>query len=60
MLDFYGIIRYNFHCSVLLLQSEPDAGKWPVGQVVKTVASHAINIGSNPVRVTKAFSAPLK
>ena len=26
--------------------------KWPVGQVVKTVASHAINIGSNPVRVT--------
>ena len=24
----------------------------PVGQVVKTVASHAINIGSNPVRVT--------
>ena len=26
---------------------------WPVGQVVKTAASHAVNIGSNPVRVTK-------
>ena len=28
---------------------------WPVGQVVKTAASHAVNIGSNPVRVTKVF-----
>ena len=28
---------------------------WPVGQVVKTAASHAVNIGSNPVRVTKFF-----
>ena len=27
-------------------------GTWPVGQVVKTEASHAFNIGSNPVRVT--------
>ena len=27
----------------------------PVGQVVKTEASHAFNIGSNPVRVTKLF-----
>ena len=26
--------------------------KRPVGQVVKTEASHAFNIGSNPVRVT--------
>ncbi len=26
--------------------------KRPVGQVVKTAASHAVNIGSNPVRVT--------
>ena len=25
---------------------------WPVGQAVKTPASHAVNIGSNPVRVT--------
>ena len=25
---------------------------WPVGQVVKTEASHAFNMGSNPVRVT--------
>ena len=29
--------------------------KWPVGQVVKTAASHAVNIGSNPVRVTNSF-----
>ena len=28
------------------------AHQWPVGQVVKTAASHAVNIGSNPVRVT--------
>ena len=27
--------------------------QWPVGQVVKTAASHAVNIGSNPVWVTK-------
>ena len=25
---------------------------WPIGQVVKTAASHAVNIGSNPVWVT--------
>ena len=30
--------------------------QWPVGQVVKTEASHAFNIGSNPVRVTKLKS----
>ena len=31
----------------------PDAMVvWPVGQAVKTEASHAFNIGSNPVRVT--------
>ena len=29
--------------------------QWPVGQVVKTAASHAVNIGSNPVRVTNFF-----
>ena len=28
--------------------------QWPVGQVVKTEASHAFNIGSNPVRVTNS------
>ena len=27
----------------------------PIGQVVKTAASHAVNIGSNPVWVTKDF-----
>ena len=27
--------------------------QWPVGQVVKTAASHAVNIGSNPVWGTK-------
>ena len=30
----------------------PRRKAWPVGQVVKTAASHAFNIGSNPVRVT--------
>ena len=29
----------------------------PVGQVVKTAASHAVNIGSNPVRVTSSKQA---
>ena len=29
--------------------------KWPIGQVVKTAASHAVNIGSNPVWVTKSL-----
>ena len=29
--------------------------QWPIGQVVKTAASHAVNIGSNPVRVTKKY-----
>ena len=29
--------------------------QWPIGQVVKTAASHAVNIGSNPVWVTKIF-----
>ena len=28
---------------------------WPVGQAVKTAASHAANMGSIPVRVTKQF-----
>ena len=30
--------------------------QWPIGQVVKTAASHAVNIGSNPVWVTKYHS----
>ena len=25
---------------------------WPVGQAVKTAASHAVNVGSSPARVT--------
>ena len=29
--------------------------QWPIGQVVKTAASHAVNIGSNPVWVTSFF-----
>ena len=32
-----------------------EGAPWPVGQVVKTAASHAVNIGSNPVRVTRLF-----
>ena len=31
---------------------------WPVGQAVKTLASHAENMGSIPVRVTKPEKAP--
>ena len=31
-----------------------EGAPWPVGQVVKTEASHAFNIGSNPVRVTSS------
>ena len=34
---------------------EIERKKRPVGQVVKTEASHAFNIGSNPVRVTTFF-----
>ena len=33
------------------------ADQWPIGQVVKTAASHAVNIGSNPVWVTKKSNA---
>ena len=35
------------------LADEIEEKMRPVGQVVKTEASHAFNIGSNPVRVTK-------
>ena len=31
------------------------AHQWPVGQAVKTAASHAANMGSIPVRVTICF-----
>ena len=37
----------------LLRRGERTDLERPVGQVVKTEASHAFNIGSNPVRVTK-------
>ena len=37
----------------------PRRTAWPVGQVVKTAASHAVNIGSNPVRVTISKKAML-
>ena len=30
-------------------------GRRPVGQAVKTAASHAANVGSIPARVTKGF-----
>ena len=33
--------------------------QWPIGQVVKTAASHAVNIGSNPVWVTKVYKTLL-
>ena len=35
-----------------ILRQELRENRRPVGQVVKTEASHAFNIGSNPVRVT--------
>ena len=38
----------------------PRRKAWPVGQVVKTAASHAVNIGSNPVRVTTLKSVLTK
>ena len=38
------------------LADEIEEKMRPVGQVVKTEASHAFNIGSNPVRVTTFFS----
>ena len=38
-----------------LERAEEGTRTWPVGQVVKTEASHAFNIGSNPVRVTIIF-----
>ena len=34
--------------------------QWPIGQVVKTAASHAVNIGSNPVWVTIFLKEVLK
>ena len=37
------------------LADEIEEKMRPVGQVVKTEASHAFNIGSNPVRVTISF-----
>ena len=39
-----------------LERAEEGTRTWPVGQVVKTEASHAFNIGSNPVRVTKVLT----
>ena len=33
--------------------------QWPIGQVVKTAASHAVNIGSNPVWVTNSLKKDL-
>ena len=33
----------------------PELTIWPVGQAVKTAASHAVNVGSIPARVTKRF-----
>ena len=37
--------------TVLIYRS--SANMWPVGQAVKTAASHAANVGSIPARVTK-------
>ena len=45
----------RLHCSVLSVLTQRR--RWPVGQAVKTAASHAANVGSIPARVTKP--APL-
>ena len=42
-----------------LERAEEGTRTWPVGQVVKTEASHAFNIGSIPVRVIFAPLAQL-
>ena len=36
----------------------PELTIWPVGQAVKTAASHAVNVGSIPARVTKKLQIP--
>ena len=33
---------------------------WPVGQAVKTAASHAVNVGSIPARVTDVYKRQVK
>ena len=50
-------VQQSLHCSVLRVLAPCDAHMWPVGQAVKTAASHAANVGSIPARVTKP--APL-
>ena len=52
-----GGLASHPRCSVFRVQTP---GKWPVGQAVKTEASHASNVGSIPARVTSfALYAPL-
>ena len=51
-------VQQSLHCSVLRVLAPCDAHMWPVGQAVKTAASHAANVGSIPARVT-IFHAPL-
>ena len=45
-------------CDIILKRCESGTQKWLVGQAVKTSASHAENMGSIPVRVTKHKKAP--
>ena len=51
-------VQQSLHCSVLRVLTPCDAHMWPVGQAVKTAASHAANVGSIPARVTISH-APL-
>ena len=48
-------VQRSLHCSVLRVLTPCDAHMWPVGQAVKTAASHAANVGSIPARVTIFF-----
>ena len=48
------------HTPLFSFQGADPPWVWPVGQAVKTEASHASNVGSIPARVTSfALHAPL-
>ena len=47
------LLTNDLRCDIITKSEvKPDVIIWPVGQAVKTEASHAFNIGSIPVRVT--------
>src|SRR5699024_1240424 len=51
----FSLLTSDAFCAIITksgARCRPHAKIWPVGQAVKTEASHAFNIGSIPVRVT--------